>query len=101
MLTFLLLLWMQMVPTAWGQDIRIVYTGHSLGIGSGQYAFSLPEKLVEALPESAPKPESVVAFHGLVAQGPYSLAAKDGHVQTLVAFLAGEIECGAPQEAFC
>ena len=100
MLHFFLFLYFGLCSTAQAQEIRIVYTGASMGIGSGQYDFVLPDQLSKALPEDAPKPESVTPFHGLLAQGQFWVASVDGKVSSIVQFLKGPITCQDPETAY-
>lgn len=95
-----LIFWFALCSSAQAQDIRVVYTGGSMGIGSGQYHFALPQSLASALPDGAPKPESTTPFHGLLMQGPHAIAAIDGKVSSVVQFLKGPVTCEEPHDTY-
>ena len=78
-------------------DVQIVYTGGSMGIGSGHYGFQVPWSLNRALSAVKGKVESVAAFHGCLAQGPYILVSEDRRVPSLLKFLSGgPVTCEEP-----
>ncbi|MBR59034.1 MAG: hypothetical protein CMH54_13580 [Myxococcales bacterium] len=78
-------------------NLQLVYTGGSMGVGSGKYGFQVPWSLHRALTSVKGKVDSVVAFHGCLAQGPYILVSEDRRVPSLLQFLnEGPVTCEEP-----
>ncbi|MBT3223589.1 MAG: hypothetical protein HN348_31345, partial [Proteobacteria bacterium] len=81
-------------PVGPGQQLRLVYTGASNGIGAGRYRFDWVETL-------SPKPKAVTAHHGALSQDQYVVMAPDQGVASVLAFLDDDkIDCEAAEEAY-
>lgn len=78
------------LPQSSSTELRILSSGGSGGVSSGRYAWELLRSLGERPGLTV---EGVLLFHGVAAQGPWTLIADDNYVQSLLPATQRLTEC--------
>lgn len=82
----------KVVQSASAPPLHLVYTGGSMGIGSGSYAFEQSDRIAAQAQNL-----KVTPVHGMFVQDGLVLIAADGRVATLVSLLdGGDVTCAEP-----
>jgi len=81
-------------------DIRLVFSGGSMGVGAGKYSFQVPGLIEAHNKDKTTRIKEIRPLHGILVQSDFTLWTEDKKAESVVRFLkAGPIVCDDPGRA--